>query len=87
MGITDIPFYYFVFSSSDPNNIKIIRQEVDESKAQSHLVAKNNVLSKITKDVQYGFKPYPSMLKCSKCPLNFKCQSKVDYPLIDEVYY
>lgn len=87
LGITDIPFYYFVFSSSDPNNIKIIKQEVDESKAQAHIVAINNVLGKINKDLQYGFKPYPSMLKCSKCPLNKKCPSAIDYPLIDEVYY
>jgi hypothetical protein len=87
LGITDIPFYYFVFSSQDPNNIKIIKQEVDESKAQAHIVAINNVLGKISKDMQYGFKPYPSMLKCSKCPLNKKCSSAIDYPLIDEVFY
>ena len=83
----DIPFFYFVFSSQDPNNVKIIRQEVDESKKQAHVVAINNVLSKISKDLQYGFKAYPSMLKCSKCPLATKCPSKVNFPLIDEVYY
>ena len=87
MGIEDIPFYYFVFSSAEPNNIKIIRQEVDESKSQSHIVAINNVLGKINKDLQYGFKPHPSMLKCSKCPINHKCSDKVSYPLIDEIYY
>jgi hypothetical protein len=26
LGIDDIPFYYFVFSSQDPNNVKIILQ-------------------------------------------------------------
>jgi len=87
LNITDIPFYYFVFSSAEPNNIKIIRQEVDESKSQSHIVAINNVMGKITKDLQYGFKSHPSMLKCSKCPINHKCSDKVTYPLIDEIYY
>ena len=87
LKITDIPFYYFVFSSAEPNNIKIIRQEVDESKSQSHIVAINNVLGKINKDLQNGFKAYPSMLKCSKCPINHKCTNKVSYPLIDVVYY
>ena len=87
LGINDIPFYYFVFSSADPNNIKIIKQEVDESKKQSHVVAINNVLSKLNKNMENGFIPYPSLIKCSKCPLSYKCPSKVDYPLIQEIYY
>lgn len=87
LNIEDIPFYYFVFSSADVNNVKIIRQEVDESKMQSHIVAINNILGKIKNELNYGFKAYPSMQKCSTCPLNDTCPSKVDYPLITEVYY
>lgn len=87
LGIEDIPFYYFVFGSQDPNNIKIIRQEVDESKKQSHIVAVQNILGKIESDLHYGLKPYPSLQKCSKCPISHKCESRVDYPLIDEVFY
>jgi len=87
LGIDDIPFYYFVFSSQDPENIKIIEQVVDESKSQAHVVAIDNILNKIEKDMQHGFKAYPSMPKCSKCPISFKCQSKIDYPLIQQVYY
>ena len=87
LGIDDIPFYYFVFSSQDPNNIKIIEQQVEESKTQAHIVAIQNILGKIDKDIQNGFKAYPSMSKCSKCPINFKCESKIDYPLINTIYY
>jgi hypothetical protein len=87
LNIQDIPFYYFVFSSTDPNNVKIIKQEVDNSKTQSHIVAVHNILGKIKKEIEFGFTPIPSLIKCSKCPLAFKCESKVDYPLIDEVYY
>lgn len=86
-GINDIPFYYFVFSTQDPNNVKIIRQEVDESRKQAHIVAVNNVMGKITKDLEYGFKALPSLSRCSTCPIAHKCQHKVDYPLIDEVFY
>ena len=87
LGINDIPFYYFVFSSSDPKNVKIIRQEVDESRKQSHLVAISNVIEKINTELQTGFIARPSILRCSKCPISHKCLQKVDYPLIDEVYY
>jgi hypothetical protein len=87
LGIHDIPFYYFVFSSTDANNVKIIRQEVDESKMQSHIVAINNIMGKIKMDLNNGFNALPSMQRCGKCPLYDNCPSKVDYPLINEVFY
>lgn len=87
MDIENIPFYYFVFSSQDPNNVKIIRQEVDESKIQSHVVAIYNVKSKIENDIRNGFTAYPSLVRCNSCPISHKCSSKVDYPLVEEVFY
>jgi hypothetical protein len=87
LGVDDIPFYYFVFSSKDPNDIKIIKQNVDESRKQSHIVAIQNIKSRLSQDMNNGFKPYPTMSKCSKCPIAHKCSSKVDYPLVQEVYY
>lgn len=87
LGIYDIPFYYFVFSSADPYNIKIIKQVVDESRKQSHLVAVNNVMGKIFSELKNGFTPRPGLSRCNKCPLSFKCEHKVSYPLIDEVFY
>ena len=87
LNIKDIPFYYFVFSSSDPNNVKIIKQEVDDSKMQNHVVAINNVFSKMKNDLNNGFIPYPTLVRCSKCPIAYKCLHKVDVPLVDEVFY
>lgn len=86
-GVHDIPFYYFVFSSQDPNNVKIIRQEVDESRKQSHIVAVHNVMGKIKNDLANGFKPLPSLGRCNSCPIAHKCNHRVDYPLIDEIFY
>lgn len=84
LGIEDIPFYYFVFSSTDPMNVKIILQEVDETKSQNHIVAINNVIGKLQND---RFVARPTMQRCSKCPLNHKCEYKVDFPLVDTIYY
>lgn len=87
LGIYDIPFYYFVFSSQDPNNVKIILQEVDESRKQSHVVAINNMIGRLSKDIERGFVPYPSMVRCNNCPINHKCPDKLDYPLVEQVFY
>jgi hypothetical protein len=87
LGIEDIPFYYFVFSSKDPNNVKIIRQEVDASKRQSHVVAIYNIMGKLQTEIEKGFTPLPSLSRCSQCPIAHKCPSKVDFPLVEEVFY
>ena len=87
LNIKDIPFYYFVFSSSDPNNVKIIKQVVDDTKMQNHVVAINNVFSKLTNDLKNGFIPRPTLNRCANCPIAYKCLHKVDVPLIDEIYY
>lgn len=84
LNIKDIPFYYFVFSSSEVDNIKIIKQEVDESRMQSHIVALGNIKGRLTTD---RFTPYPTLKRCSKCPIAHKCPSKVHVPLVDEVFY
>jgi hypothetical protein len=86
-NIYDIPFYYFVFDSKDPNNVKIIKQEVDESKKQSHVMAIHNITGKLKSDIQNGFTPLPSLSRCSSCPIAHKCEHKIDVPLIDEVFY
>ncbi len=87
LGIPDIPFYYFVFSSTEPNDVKIIKQEVEESKRQSHIVAIYNIKDSIRKNMNSGFVPHPSLIRCKSCPIAHKCNYKVDYPLIDIVYY
>jgi hypothetical protein len=87
LNIKDIPFYYFVFSSANANHVKIIRQEVDESRTASHAVAITNIIGKLEQDIRRGFRPYPSMLKCAECPINHKCSSKVNVPIVEEVFY
>lgn len=88
LNIKDIPFYYFVFSSQDANNIKIVKQEVDESKMQSHIVAIENIKEKLRYNIKFNnFTAYPSMQKCANCPIAHKCPSKVDVPIIQEIYY
>lgn len=87
LGIEDIPFYYFVFSSKNPKDVKIIKQTVDESRIAAHLLAVGNTAERLRNDIKNGFAALPSLKKCSECPIAHKCPSKVDYPLVDEVYY
>jgi len=87
LGIEDIPFYYFIFNSKDPSDMKIIRQNVDGDKFFFHRTAIDKVKEQIEKELFTGFKPLPDYRRCKDCPLFEKCEVKAEFPLITEVYY
>ncbi len=87
LGVEDIPFYFWVFDATKEGYAKVIRLDVGEDKAQSHLVMLDNVREKIETTMHNGFKPIASMKNCNKCPLFDECPSRAEFPLIEVVTY
>jgi hypothetical protein len=83
----DVPFYYFIFNSKDPRDMKIIRQEVDEDKFFFHKENVKKMRAAIQTDIEQGFKAYPDYRKCKDCPLFDSCSHAHKYPQIIPVYY
>ena len=87
LGINDIPFYYFVFDSGNPDYMKIIKQNVDESRIYQHALSIENIKRKLEGNLSYGFKAFPNLKSCNACPLNTDCEHATRVPLINEVDY
>lgn len=87
LGIADIPFYYFIFNSKDPYDMKIVRQNIDKDKLYFHKSNVQKMKASIEKDLVSGFKAMPDYRTCKDCPLFSTCPSRAEYPLITEVYY
>ncbi len=84
----DFDFYFMVFSSKEVNNVKLIRVNIDEDAFNVHQSHIESVYKQINAmDIEKDFVAYPSLKRCSKCPLNDKCEFKSDIPLIEDVYY
>jgi hypothetical protein len=84
----DIDFYFFLFSSTNPSDVRIAKVEVEPLKLELH---KENVErafhiwnNLIEND---SFKAHGSLLKCSSCPINETCPSRVILPQITTIYY
>ena len=84
----DVDFYFFLFSSSDPNDVRIAKVEIDHLKIELH---KENIARAyslwnklITND---SFKAHGNLAKCSSCPINQTCPSRVILPQITTIYY
>jgi hypothetical protein len=87
-GVPNIPFYFFVFSTTDENSVKIYKVEVDEDRLDKHQeqldVAYhyfNNVFVHKTKEEL----AFPNLKRCNECPLNQTCNQKIDVPLVKTI--
>lgn len=85
--VEDIDFYFFIFSSSNPNDAKIIKVVNDESTIEQHHLAISYVKRELSKPVDVVFKPKPELLRCFDCALKEQCDFRVEVPKIQEVYY
>jgi hypothetical protein len=87
-GIPNIPFYFFVFSTTDENSVKIYKVEVDEDRLDKHQEQLdiaynyfNNVFVHKTKEEL----AFPNLKRCNECPLNQTCNQKIDVPLVKTI--
>lgn len=89
-GINDIPFYFFVFSSKDPYNVKIIKTNIQEEHIRLH---EEITIQKIKRYINYHFnnpealEARPNYLRCKNCSFFETCEERAEMPLVDEIYY
>jgi len=83
----DIDFYFWVFSTKNTNDFKIIKVNIDEALFTEHAKDIQTGLRFLLHSLKHGFKAHPSMSRCGKCFLKETCVSKLEVPSIDEVYY
>ena len=85
--VEDIDFYFFVFSSSNPNDAKIIKVVNDEATIEQHHLAISYVKRELAKPVDIIFKAKPELLRCLDCALKDDCAFRIEVPPIQEIYY
>jgi hypothetical protein len=85
--VDDIDFYFFVFSSKEVMNVKIIKVNVDELTIANHLNSVEWVKTELLKPVDKLFKAKPTLKGCFECAIKDDCKFKVEVPQIDEIAY
>jgi hypothetical protein len=85
--VEDIDFYFFVFSSSNPNDAKIIKVVNDEATIEQHHLAIKYVKRELAKPIENVFKAKPELLRCLDCGIKENCNFRIEVPPIVEIYY
>jgi len=83
----EVPFYYFVFNSKDPTDMKILEEIVDPDKFDSHREAVKDARSLLSYYERVGFKPFPDYRHCKSCPLFPNCEHRHEFPKVNKIYY
>lgn len=83
----DIDFYFFVFSSKEVMDVKIIKVNVDELTIANHLTTVEWVKTELQQPLDKLFKAKPELKRCFECPLKDNCKFKVEVPYINEIVY
>ena len=85
--VEEIDFYFFVFSSTNSNDAKIIKVVNDEATIEQHHLAIKFVKRELAKPIDIIFKAKPELLRCLDCALNQECAFRIEVPPIQEIYY
>ena len=88
-GIWNIPFYFFVFSTTDENAVKIFKVEVSDDTIETHekqIQSAYNYFNTKFKNLTEEELAIPNMSRCAECFLSDKCKQKIDVPLIKTIY-
>lgn len=84
----DVDFYFFLFSSTNPNDVRIAKIEIEPLKMEVHKENVNRAYSMWNKMIENDtFKAHGTLAKCSSCPINETCPSRVILPEITTIYY
>lgn len=90
LGIEDIPFYFFIFSSKDPKKAKIIKTNIQPEHIELH---ENIFVPKMKGYVDYHFNnPHklearPNYIRCLECPFYDTCDKRAETPLVETIDY
>jgi hypothetical protein len=90
MGIEDIPFYYFIFSSKDPKKAKIIKTNIQPEHIQLH---EEVFVPKMKSYIDFHYnnpeklEARPNYIRCLECPFYDNCDKRAEVPLIEQIDY
>ena len=83
----DVPFYFWVFSTTNQDDYRIIKVELDDDEYALHQQELSDAIRFLAKEEKRGFKAHPSLKRCRGCALAKTCAYASPIAEIEEVYY
>ena len=83
--IFNIPFYFFVFSTTNSTDCKVFKIDCSYETLEQHKINSLGAIEMLEKTLEVGFKSYPNYKECSKCPIKDTCEDFTEIPIIKSI--
>ena len=83
----DADFYFWVFSTTNQNDFKIIKVNIEDELYEEHANDIRAALNFLMHNIKTGFRAIPEISRCAKCFLSESCTSKIEVPVVSEVWF
>jgi|TARA_R110001592_G_scaffold20489_4_gene83035 CRISPR/Cas system-associated exonuclease Cas4 (RecB family) len=83
----DPDFYFWIFSTQNSHDFKIIKVNIEEELYEVHAQEIQSTLNFLLHSLENGFKAKPSISRCAKCHFKETCDFEVKIPEVEEVWY
>ena len=83
----DADFYFWVFSTTNQNDFKIIKVNIEDELYEEHANDIRAALNFLMHNIKTGFIAIPEISRCAKCFLSESCTSKIEVPVVSEVWF
>jgi hypothetical protein len=81
----DLDFYFWVFSTQNEHDFKIIKLNIEPDLFEEHAQDIKIGLNFLVHSVKNGFKAYPDISRCARCYIKEDCKSRMLVPTISVV--
>lgn len=78
-------FFWYIASSTNSTEAKLIRAHVEEWKIDQHGEYVTNVRGMVQSELRKGFIARPEIKRCGECPLKHECPQFTETPLLTEI--
>ena len=83
--IYNIPFFFFVFSTTNPTDCKVFEIDCSHEALEEHKNNSEGAIEMLNKTLEKGFKSIPNYKECNKCPIKDTCNDFIDVPIIQSI--
>ena len=81
----DLDFYFWVFSTQNEHDFKIIKLNIEEELFEEHAQDIRAGLEFLMYSFENGFKAYPNISRCAKCYIKDNCKERMKVPVVSVV--
>ena len=81
----DVDFYFWVFSTQNEHDFKIIKLNIEEDLFEEHAQDIKIGLNFLMHSFENGFKAYPNISRCAKCYIKDECKERMKVPIVSVV--